>query len=328
MKISVIIPVYNTEEYLQQCVRSVLSQIYTDIEIILVDDGSTDTSGTICDNFAEKDSRVIVIHKVNGGLSDARNIGIEAATGEYGIMIDSDDYWSSDNVVSTLVERARLTHADVISFAYDKYEEVTRKRYHMLSNANDMSLSCNEEIQQLQYLTSHSLLISSACNKMISMSVLKDTLFRRGLVSEDVEWCSRLILTAHSFDFIHNSFYCYRQRESSIAHSINEKSCKDLCYAVRKCCSLLKRMPYEKRRYAARYAAYQMSTFIAVQAFTPSFQKKTIQQLRDYSKILYYHGGNRKVIIMYYGTRIFGFLNWCRIIRATKNLWDSRREWV
>lgn len=98
MKVSIVIPVFNTEKYLKKCINSILSQTYNNIEIILVDDGSTDSSSEICDRFREKDSRIVVIHKKNGGQSEARNIGIDIATGEYITFIDSDDYVTKDYI--------------------------------------------------------------------------------------------------------------------------------------------------------------------------------------------------------------------------------------
>ena len=96
--ISIIIPVYNVEKYLRRCVDSVLGQTYDKLEIILVDDGSTDNSGRICDEYREKDQRIIVIHKENGGLSEARNFGIEKSSGEYISFVDSDDWIPEDSV--------------------------------------------------------------------------------------------------------------------------------------------------------------------------------------------------------------------------------------
>ena len=100
--ISIIIPVYKVEKYLDKCIKSIVSQTYSNLEIILVDDGSTDNSGMICDKYKEKDKRIIVIHKKNGGLSDARNAGIKIFTGECVTFIDSDDYVSSNMIMSML----------------------------------------------------------------------------------------------------------------------------------------------------------------------------------------------------------------------------------
>lgn len=113
MTVSVIVPVYNTEQYLAKCIESILHQTYTDLEVILVNDGSTDHSGELCDAFSKKDSRVKVVHKKNGGVSSARNAGIEAATGEYIIFIDGDDWFSLD-AVSSMVAMREETQADLV----------------------------------------------------------------------------------------------------------------------------------------------------------------------------------------------------------------------
>ena len=121
-KISIIVPVYNVEKYLEKCVRSILAQTFTDFELILVDDGSPDSSGAMCDQFAEQDQRVKVIHKENGGLSDARNAGIEIATGEYLGFVDSDDYIADDMyelLYTNIVKDADLSICGI----YDVYEE-------------------------------------------------------------------------------------------------------------------------------------------------------------------------------------------------------------
>ena len=104
MKISFIIPVYNVESYLRQCVESLTHQTYRDIEIILADDGSPDGSPQLCDKLASEDSRIKVIHKENGGLSDARNAGLLAATGEYVVFVDGDDFWLDNNALQQLVD--------------------------------------------------------------------------------------------------------------------------------------------------------------------------------------------------------------------------------
>lgn len=117
IKVSVIIPVYKTEAYLEQCVRSIINQSYPDLEIILVDDGSPDRCPAMCDAFAAQDSRVKVIHKENGGLSSARAAGIRSASSDYIMLVDSDD-WIDQNTVSACVERARQDDADCVMFGY------------------------------------------------------------------------------------------------------------------------------------------------------------------------------------------------------------------
>ena len=112
-KISIIIPVYNVEKYIRKCVDSILSQTYKNLEIILVDDGSLDNCGKICDQYAKIDNRVVVIHKQNGGLSSARNIGIEKATGEYLMFVDSDD--SLEKIAcESLINITNKTNADIV----------------------------------------------------------------------------------------------------------------------------------------------------------------------------------------------------------------------
>ena len=124
--VSVIVPVYNVEKYLRQCLDSVLNQTYTDFEMILVDDGSTDASGKICDDYAQKDSRITVIHKENGGQSIARNMGMDATRGEYIYFLDSDDYIRED-ALEKLVSALEKTGADFVFFErYEFYDEMSR----------------------------------------------------------------------------------------------------------------------------------------------------------------------------------------------------------
>ena len=111
--VSVIIPIYGVEQYLDRCVRSVVNQSYAHLEIILVDDGSTDRCPAMCDAWANKDSRIQVIHKPNGGLSSARNAGLDMATGEFIAFVDSDDYVEPD-YIATMIDAAQKNHADLV----------------------------------------------------------------------------------------------------------------------------------------------------------------------------------------------------------------------
>ena len=121
--VSVIIPVYKTEKYLDECVESIVKQTYKNLEIILVDDGSPDNSPAMCDAWAEKDSRIKVIHKPNGGAADSRNKGLEIATGKWILFMDSDDWYKTYDVIFRLVENAERENADIVCFNYQRYFE-------------------------------------------------------------------------------------------------------------------------------------------------------------------------------------------------------------
>lgn len=120
--ISIIVPVYNIEEYLPRCIESILRQTYTNLQLVLVDDGSKDRSGALCDEYAKKDSRILVVHKENGGSSSARNRGIEVATGEYLGFVDSDDYVEPDmygKMVTAILENG----CNIVQVARDEKDE-------------------------------------------------------------------------------------------------------------------------------------------------------------------------------------------------------------
>ena len=120
--ISVIVPVYNVEKYLEKCIDSILSQTFKNFEIILVDDGSTDSCGIICDEYERLDNRVKVIHKINGGLSSARNSGLEIASGEYVAFVDSDD-WIDKNMYQELYNEAKKNNADIVQCKFIKAKD-------------------------------------------------------------------------------------------------------------------------------------------------------------------------------------------------------------
>ena len=199
-KISVIVPVYNVEDYLARCVDSILAQTHHNLEIVLVDDGATDGSGQICDEYAGKDPRIKVIHKENGGLSDARNAGIAPASGEYIVFLDSDDFWGDPGALSRIMARARQTGADILNYSYTKFREDTGEKVSYFGSAEAMP-ELQEIGTQLDWLTKNGLYIASACNKLIRRSLLAELPFRKGVYCEDIEWCAKLLLRAESMDF-------------------------------------------------------------------------------------------------------------------------------
>lgn len=323
-KISVIIPVYLVAQYLPECIESVLNQDYTNKEIILVDDGSPDESPAICDRFASQYSQVRVIHKKNGGLSDARNVGIKYATGDYIAFLDGDDYWDDTSALTKLVERLAFSDADVLNFSYKKYFEDTGEKICYFYQVPEMPFEKNKKSDQLAYLSQNGLFIASACNKLIRRELFTEKLlFQPGVYSEDIEWCARLLCCAKSMDFVCANFYCYRQRRDSITHTINNKKCHDLCNHIIECFSIMEASDKEEKNALYNYVAYQYGTFFKVQAEAKNEQKDCIERLAKYQWVLSYHCGNKKLVILYIGCKLLGYRRICRLMRMA---YTKKRE--
>lgn len=316
MKISVIVPIYKVEEYIENCIKSVLEQSYRDVELILVDDESPDSSPSICDMYAKRDKRIRVIHKKNGGLSDARNAGMKIACGDYIAFLDGDDFWDDTEALSRLVERLNITKADVLNFSYKKYYEDTGKKVPYFENISAMPINNKTKNKQLEYLTGQGLYIASACNKLIKREVLTQELeFKKGIFSEDIEWSARLLIYANTMDFICENFYCYRQRSGSITHTLDDKKCEDLCNNIIGCMKLIELSDKDEKLYIERYTAYQYGTFFMVQAKTQNNVRDCIECLANYKWILSYHCGNKKLLILHLFCKILGYKTTCKLIR-------------
>ena len=315
MKISVIIPIYNVGFYLQECVNSVIKQTYKNLEIILVDDGSTDECPNICDTYAKQYSNVKVVHKQNGGLSDARNVGILNSTGDYLLFLDADDFWKDSTAVQSLVDRINITHADLLNYSYIKYYEDLKKYINYFENLEPLPLDFNK-LESIQYLLDNNLYIASACNKLIKKSLFEDgdLYFVKGIYSEDIDWCLRLLIKAESVDFICDNFYCYRQRSGSITHTINDKKCHDLTNNILKCFSLVNKSE-SLQDVLYKYVAYQYGTFFITQAVAENYQSECIIELSKYKWVLKYHSNNKKLIILNIMVTLFGYKLSCKIIR-------------
>lgn len=315
MKISVIIPIYNVSFYLQECVNSVIKQTYKNLEIILVDDGSTDECPNICDTYAKQYSNVKVVHKQNGGLSDARNVGILNSTGDYLLFLDADDFWKDSTAVQSLVDRINLTHADLLNYSYIKYYEDLKKYINYFEDMEPLPLEFNK-LESIQYLLDNNLYIASACNKLIKKSLFEDgnLYFVKGIYSEDIDWCLRLLIKAESIDFICENFYCYRQRSGSITHTINDKKCHDLTNNILKCFSMVNKSE-SLQDVLYKYVAYQYGTFFITQAVAENYQSECINELSKYKWVLKYHSNNKKLIILNIMVTLFGYKLSCKIIR-------------
>lgn len=205
--ISVIVPVYNVEGYLERCIDSIIAQTIENIEIILVDDGSTDSSGLICDRYAEIDNRIKVIHKENGGLSDARNAGITVASGQWYSFIDSDDY-ISENFLEDLYSAAKDNDCQIaVCNMVRVYEDGTAENFYSPSN----------ELVVLKDDNKYETLVQpSVCNKLFKSQLFNDVDFPKGKYSEDTFVYHILIYKSKGAVFTGNNGYFYYFRRDSI----------------------------------------------------------------------------------------------------------------
>lgn len=229
MLISVIIPVYNVEQYLEQCVESVLNQTYRNIEVILVDDGSTDKSAEICDQFAQRDERIIVVHKSNGGSSDARNVGTSLAKGDYLLFMDSDDFWSDCNDLSLLVSEAHKTpECDFIGFNCSYY--YSNDRVVKWVKYDDSLLHTISSSQCIEKLVASGTFPMSACMKLLKRESIQGKVeFIKGIYSEDIPWFIDLLSKTQCCRFVNHYMYMYRRGIStSITSSFSNKKFNDL----------------------------------------------------------------------------------------------------
>lgn len=226
--ISVIIPMHNMEDYLCQCVNSVLEQTYTNLEIILVDDGSTDASGMICDQYAENDSRVVVIHKENGGISSARNAGLERASGAYICFVDSDDY-IADNLCDTAMNVFQRESVDIVEYG----TVLTNEKGQPIGNIENQ-LGCFSDKTELLTMLLRNQLQNYIWNKVFARHVFEGISFPVGYSWEDMGTTYKLLLQAKALCSIPDELYFYRQRETSIIHNITAKALRDI-FTMQKC---------------------------------------------------------------------------------------------
>ncbi|SES12355.1 Glycosyltransferase involved in cell wall bisynthesis [Butyrivibrio fibrisolvens] len=213
--VSVIVPIYNVEDYLPKCIDSIICQTYKNIEIILVDDGSPDSCGQICENYKKKDSRIKVIHKENGGLSDARNAGICRAKGSYYVFIDSDDY-IHERMIETLVEGVVSTGADIAVCSFKNVKEDEIIDIHSGINTGSYKL-ISEDIDRLSYFYGDKYTeFTVAWNKIYPASFFKEIKYPKGKIHEDEFTTYKLLELAKKIAYIDVPLYYYVSRSSSI----------------------------------------------------------------------------------------------------------------
>lgn len=218
IKFSIIIPVYNVEQYLSRCIESVLSQSYNNFEIILVNDGSTDTSGSICDQYNEKDSRITVIHKNNEGVSIARNTGLNACLGSYITFLDSDDYICEDTLMAVF-QLVANKDVDIIEIpcTYNAGNSSLEK-----INKTKITLCYNKKKDIYNYWFYNPRY--EACGRFYNHKLVQNILFDHRLnVGEDVKFVLQCMNLCHSYVISTNGMYYYCYRKESVMNSLTAK---------------------------------------------------------------------------------------------------------
>lgn len=255
--ISIIVPVYNVEKYLGKCLESLLNQTYKNLEIILIDDGSTDNSGKLCDIYQKQDNRVVVIHKENGGISSARNAGIEIAKGDYIALVDSDDYVSCEyceKMLNALItNNAEVAICKLHSFRENEKVILENKEY-------------EEEITTPEETIRKSIIIESHYNcaggKMVARDLMKKHPFPLNRYYEDAATVYKLYSDAKKTVTINQEYYFYlRNREGSIVSSKYNLKYQndDYLWVTEKCEYLLKKFPKMKEFIKATYIKYMIA---------------------------------------------------------------------
>lgn len=217
--ISIIVPVYNVESYFPKCIESICNQTYYNLEIILVDDGSTDESGTMCDQYAQKDKRIKVIHKKNGGLADARNVGIEVATGEYLAFVDSDDY-IHPQMYEIFYRGIQKNNAQMAVCQFQDVEE-NEVCFKTLKHKKEWIIIESEDEKFKYSLGDYTTVcFTVAWNKLYRAELFKDIRYPYGKIHEDEFTTYKIIELCNKIVYTDEILYYYVQRKDSITHLI------------------------------------------------------------------------------------------------------------
>ncbi|HEM2786480.1 TPA: glycosyltransferase family 2 protein [Streptococcus suis] len=220
--ISIIVPVYNVETYLDQCIHSVLNQTYSNWELLLINDGSTDSSGSMCDDYARRDDRIRVIHKNNGGLSDARNAGIDNCTGEYITFLDSDDGIRGD-FLEECVTTANQHDVDIVIGHFFIWDENNQTFLYFVDQAQKDTtevISAQEALnRQVVWKNLNTAPFVVAWGKLFRASLFNTVRFPKGKVFEDEYTIHKTLLESNTVALINKEFYMYRRHGNSIMTS-------------------------------------------------------------------------------------------------------------
>jgi glycosyltransferase involved in cell wall biosynthesis len=320
-KFSIIVPIFNIESYIGECVESVLSQSFKDYELILINDGSTDGSLEICKRLAESHNKITIINKDNGGVSSARNAGIDAAVGEYIIFLDGDDFWSDNKALEAINNIADEKKPDIITwgfrYLYKKDEQIifTDAR---LFRYNE---SYGKKSDFLYQLIRSRCYTTDVWDKAVKRElILKNELYFKPLErSEDMEWSVRATVCADSFAWCEIPFQVYRMRTDSITHKFSHKNLEDAKTAFDICYNLIQKITDNTLKNT-------LLTYIANMYFTilcdiryPLNKDKYVKLFKPQRKLLDY-AQIAEAVSLNKWIKLLGFYPVIRIVRLVKRL--------
>ncbi len=263
--VSVIVPVYKVEKYLDRCIKSIRNQKYSNLEIILVDDGSPDNCGNMCDNYQKEDKRIKVIHKENGGLSSARNAGLKVATGDYITFIDSDD-WVTYDMISYMIDQMFSNHADIVSTSYVLAKDESQK----LSGVSDVKIMNKEQALEYFFDIGMRSRVSDypAWSKLYKKELFSDIEFPVGTLYEDYTTVVNLIKKCNVYVKSSKECYFYYQGGTSIIRSSYKKQHDQLISQCKEVCSLVKDENAEIQKLASeRLARSYLALMIKISVY-------------------------------------------------------------
>lgn len=312
---SIIVPVYKVEKYLNQCVSSILEQDFKDFELILVDDGSPDGCPAICDELAITDERIKVIHKINGGLSDARNAGLAIASGDYVIFLDSDDFWEGKDSLNELNKQIKISKAEAIIFGVVDFYETQNKR--VISRGNFPNLKhTDSKAYTLNRLISTKNFPGSAWMFSVQRSLLVENsiYFKKGIKAEDIDWIINVLIHSKTFSVLNKIVYVYRKnRQGSITNTSDHKNIEGVLFAIDKWQSKLEACLLEERFALLHYLANQYLTiFVSYSSLrgkdrdVVKFYMKKAQSIMKYDKTL--QGNVARFCMFFLGFNVFARL--------------------
>lgn len=283
MKVTIIVPIYNAEKYIEECILGVQSQTFTNWELLLIDDGSTDNSSIICENYAQNDKRIRFIHKPNTGVSDTRNYGLDIAQGKYIIFLDADDYWYDNSAIELLVQTAEKHNLDIVRGEYKAIDQEGKDLFERPLLKSKIAFSNQVLTAGLFYtkiICGENFLVLS----LIKRETIGELRFNKELsFLEDMDFYAHFLLKPIRCMFIQLRFYAYRKNSTSASHTPSIKSLANgfsMCHMFNECSNETEDKELKK---AYRYNSI-MKYYLTLKNLTsPTFYKQRNSIIRQLS---------------------------------------------